>query len=121
MNDISTAGCGKTSTVDHAPGSPGITWRLACTFSILALLTVAALTTTEWPFTGPAGTIAEAILRFAVWSFAFALCALSIYCGAVALKRSRRHGDRTGGRLSWLALLTAVVVMLLIYFKYRKS
>ena len=93
----------------------GATWRTACTFSLLALLTTMALTRGNWPFTGPAGTLAESILRAAVWLSIFAQCTTSVYLAGAALKRSRRDRDHVQSALAAIALFIGVVVILLVY------
>ena len=91
------------------------TWRTACTFSLLALLTMMALTRGNWPFTGPTGTLAESILRAAVWLSIFTQCTTSVYLASAALKRSRRDRDRVRSALAAIALFIGVVVILLVY------
>jgi len=104
---------------ESADTSAAITWRTACTFSLLALVLMIALTRGDWPFTGPLGSVAESVLRFAVWLYIFVLCAISFRLGVIALKRYRRMGDRAQIALSILALAIAAIVTMLVYNRYR--
>jgi len=93
----------------------GATWRTACTFSLLALLTTIALTRSNWPFTGPAGTLAESILSAAVWLSIFAQCTSSVYLAGAALKRYRRDRDLVQSALAAVALVMGGAIILLVY------
>jgi len=99
----------------HSSAGDGATWRTACTFSLLALVTTIALTRGDWPFTGPAGTFAESILRAAVWLSIFAQCTTSVYLAGVALKRYRRDRDHVQSALAAIALFISGIVILLVY------
>jgi len=94
------------------------TWRTACTFSLLALLTMMALTHGNRPFTGPAGALAESILSAAVWLHIFALCATSVCLAGAALKRYRRDRDHVQSALAAIALFISGVVILLVYNRF---
>ena len=98
-----------------SPAGNWVTWRTACTFSLLALLTTMALTRGDWPFTGPAGTLVESVLRAAVWLCIFAQCTTSVYLAGAALKRSRRDRDHVQSALAAIALFIGGVVILLVY------
>jgi len=101
-----------------SPAGNGATWRTACAFSLLALVTMIALTSSDWPFTGPAGALVESMLKAAVWLYIFALCTISICLAATALKRHRRDGNLVETCLAALALFIGGVVTLLVYNRF---
>ncbi len=97
---------------------PVVTWRVACTFSLLAMLTMIALLSGDWPFTGPVGLQLDFILKTAVWFYIFALCAISVYLAAAAFRRYRHEGNREHMGLSVLALVIAGLVSAVIYIRF---
>ena len=96
----------------------GATWRTACTFSLLALVTMIALTRGDWPFIDPAGVRVESILSAAVWLYIFALCATSVCLAGAALKRYRRDRDHAQSALAAVALFISGIVILLVYNRF---
>ena len=97
------------------------TWRVACIFSLLALLLAVNLTRTLWTVSGPRGVMLEFVLKSVAWLYVFGLCGLSMHLGVGALKASRHERDRAGARWSIIALIIAVLTIVLTYHAYRVS
>ena len=70
------------------------TWRVACTFSLLAAAIAVNLTDTLWAVSGPISSMVEFVLRYIIWFYAFGLCALSMYLAVTALRGDREEGKR---------------------------
>jgi len=94
------------------------TWRMACTFSLLAAAVAVNLTDTLWTASSPVGNMIEFVLRYIVWFYTFGLCALSLYLAVTALRRDREEGKRAETRWSILALALAVFTTALTLFAY---
>jgi len=94
------------------------TWRMACTFSLLAAAVAVNLTDTLWTASSPVGNMVEFALRYIIWFYAFGLCALSLYLAATALRRDREEGKRAETRRSLLALAIAVLTTVLTLYAY---
>ncbi len=94
------------------------TWRVACTFSLLAAAIAVNLTDTLWAVSGPISSMVEFVLRYIIWFYAFGLCALSMYLAVTALRGDREEGKRAETRWSLLALAIAVLTTVLTLYAY---
>ena len=114
-----------TDPEKHPPDSHGLpgraTWRTACVFALLALVLGVNLANATWTISGPEGVIIETVIKFLAWLYILALCGLSLHLGVRALRRYRQQGDRAGTRMSLIALVVAVLVILLTYRAYWTS
>jgi uncharacterized membrane protein YhaH (DUF805 family) len=114
-----------TDTEERSPESRtgrGLpTWRTACVFALLALVLGINLANAAWTIPGPEGVIIEAVIKFLAWLYILALCGLSLSLGVRALRRYRQQGDRAGTRMSLVALIIGVLVVLLTYRAYWTS
>jgi hypothetical protein len=97
------------------------TWRLACAFSLLALLLELNLKGPLWAVSGPGGVIVDFVLRSVAWLYVFGLCGLSVWLAIRAMRVSRDEGDRVGARWSVVALAIAAVTIALAWHAYRVS
>ncbi len=104
----------------HEPGRDRVrpTWRMACTFSLLAAALAVNLTDTLWAVSGPIGHMVEFVLRYIIWFYAFGLCALSLYLAVTALRRGHEEGKRAETRWSLLALAIAALTTVLTLYAY---